>query len=134
VEAAVREHGLDGAVRVHGFVDGDTVDRALSTALCMALPSRRAGSGLVVVEAASRGTPSVVVADPDNAAVELLDEGENGVIAASASPEDLAEAILRVRDAGPELRQRTAAWFARHAPRLSIESSLQTVLRHYAGG
>jgi glycosyltransferase involved in cell wall biosynthesis len=134
VEAAVREHGLDGAVRVHGFVDGDTVDRALSTALCMALPSRREGYGLVVVEAASRGTPSVVVADPDNAAVELLDEGENGVIAASASPEDLAEAILRVRDAGPELRQRTAAWFARHAPRLSIESSLQTVLRHYAGG
>jgi glycosyltransferase involved in cell wall biosynthesis len=134
VEAAVGEHGLDGAVRVHGFVDGETVDRALTRALCMALPSRREGYGLVVVEASSRGTPSVVVADPDNAAVELVEEGENGVVAASASPEELAAAILRVREAGPELRERTAAWYARHAPRLSIESSLQAVLRHYAGG
>jgi glycosyltransferase involved in cell wall biosynthesis len=131
VEAAVREHGLDGAVTVHGFVDSDTVDRALSRALCMALPSRREGYGLVVVEAASRGTPSVVVADPDNAATELVEEGENGVIAASASPEDLAAAILRVRDAGPALRERTAAWFERNAPRLSIESSLRTVLSYY---
>ena len=131
VEAAVREHGLDGAVRVHGFVDGETVDRALAHALCMALPSRREGYGLVVVEASSRGTPSVVVADPDNAATELVDEGENGIVAASASPDDLAAAILRVRDAGPPLRERTAAWFARNARRLSIDSSIDTVLEYY---
>ncbi len=131
VEAAVREHGLDGAVRVHGFVDGETVDRALAHALCMALPSRREGYGLVVVEASSRGTPSVVVADPDNAATELVDEGENGIVAASASPDDLAAAILRVREAGPDLRGRTAAWFARNARRLSIDSSIDTVLEYY---
>ena len=131
VEAAVREHGLDGAVRVHGFVDGETVDRALAHALCMALPSRREGYGLVVVEASSRGTPSVVVAGPDNAATELVEEGENGVVAASASPEDLAAAILRVREAGPALRERTAAWFARNARRLSIDSSIDTVLEYY---
>jgi glycosyltransferase involved in cell wall biosynthesis len=131
VEAAVREHGLDGVVRVHGFVDGDTVDRALAHALCMALPSRREGYGLVVVEASSRGTPSVVVADPDNAATELVDEGENGTVAASASPDDLAAAILRVRDAGPALRTRTAAWFARNGRRLSIDNSLEAVLGYY---
>ncbi len=131
VEAAVREHGLDGAVRVHGFVDGETVDRALAHALCMALPSRREGYGLVVVEASSRGTPSVVVADPDNAATELVDEGENGIVAPSASPDDLAAAILRVREAGPGLRERTAAWFARNAKRLSIDSSIETVLEYY---
>src|SRR4051812_23701560 len=131
VEAAVREHGLDGVVQVHGFVDGETVDRALAHALCMALPSRREGYGLVVVEASSRGTPSVVVAGPDNAATELVDEGENGVVAASDSPEDLAAAILRVREAGPDLRRRTAAWFARNARRLSIDSSIDTVLDYY---
>ncbi len=131
VEAAVREHGLDGAVRVHGFVDGETVDRALAHALCMTLPSRREGYGLVVVEASSRGTPSVVVADPDNAATELVDEGENGIVAPSASPDDLAAAILRVREAGPGLRERTAAWFARNAKRLSIDSSIETVLEYY---
>ncbi len=131
VEAAVREHGLDGAVRVHGFVDGETVDRALAHALCMALPSRREGYGLVVVEASSRGTPSVVVAGPDNAATELVDEGENGMVAPSASPDDLAAAILRVREAGPALRERTAAWFARNAQRLSIDSSIEKVLEYY---
>ncbi len=66
----------------------------------MLLPSRREGYGLVVIEAASRGTPSVVVAGPDNAAVELVDDGVNGFVAASASPEDLAAAIVRVSDGG----------------------------------
>ena len=35
---------------------------SMARALCMLLPSRREGYGLVVIEAASRGTPSVVVA------------------------------------------------------------------------
>ena len=43
----------------------------------MVLPSRREGYGLVVVEAAARGVPSV--ADPDNAATELVQEGDERV-------------------------------------------------------
>jgi glycosyltransferase involved in cell wall biosynthesis len=131
VEAAVRAHGLDGVVRVHGFVPGETVDRALSHALCMALPSRREGYGLVVIESSARGTPSVVVADPDNAAVELVSDGENGTVAPSAAPEDLADAILRVREAGDEMRRSSAQWFARNARRLSLESSLACVVEAY---
>jgi glycosyltransferase involved in cell wall biosynthesis len=134
VECAVREAELEGVIRVHGFVAAEEVDRALRHALCMALPSRREGYGLVVIEAASRGTPSVVVADPDNAAVELVEDGVNGVVAPSASREDLAAAILRVRDAGPALRESTAEWFAHNATRLSIESSLQKVVQSYADG
>ena len=45
----------------------------------MVPPSRREGYGLVVVEAAARGVPSVVVADPDNAATELVQEGDERV-------------------------------------------------------
>jgi len=112
-------------------VASEEVDHALGHALAMVLPSRREGYGMVVVEAASRGTPSVVVRDPDNAAVELVDDGENGVVARSAAPEDLAEAILRVRDAGPALRERTAAWYARNARRLSLEQSLERVAEAY---
>ena len=67
----------------------------------MVLPSRREGYGLVVVEACAAGTPCVVVADPDNAAIELIEEGVNGFVAPSASPEDLAAAITRVRDGRP---------------------------------
>ena len=38
----------------------------------MVLPSRRAGYGMIVVEAAACGTPSILVREPDNAAVELI--------------------------------------------------------------
>jgi len=86
---------------------------------------------MVVLEAAARGTPSVVVAHPDNASVELISEGENGLIAASDSAQDLAAAIIRVHAAGSELRQTTAAWFVRNAHRLSLEHSLEIVLDAY---
>src|SRR5204862_6933309 len=87
VLAAIAERTLDGVVAAPGFVATDEVERDLSRALCLLLPSRREGYGLVVVEASARGTPSIVVRDPDNAATELVDEGVNGVIAASARPE-----------------------------------------------
>ncbi len=123
---------LDDVARAPGFVAAAELEAALAGALCMVLPSRREGYGIVVIEAAARGVPSVVVADPDNAATELVDEGENGFVAPSASPEDLAAAILRVRDAGPELRASTAAWFQRNADRLSLTTSLDRVAAAYA--
>jgi len=131
VERLVAEHQLQDAVQVCGFVDRATVDDALARALCLVLPSRREGYGLVVVEASARGTPSVVVREPDNAAIELVDDGENGVVAASAAPADLAEAILRVHAAGPALRETTAAWFSANVERLTLESSLASVAASY---
>jgi len=132
VLALIDAEGLGDVARAPGFVAAEEVERALERALCMVLPSRREGYGLVVVEASARGVPSIVVADPDNAATELVADGENGFIAASAEPQDLAEAILRVREAGPRLRDRTAAWFERNAARLSLESSLERVAATYA--
>jgi glycosyltransferase involved in cell wall biosynthesis len=127
----IDELGLDGSCAAPGFVSRERLEQALARALCLVLPSRREGYGLVVVEAAARGVPSVVVRAPDNAAVELVEEGENGFIAPSADPDDLAEAILRVYDAGPALRASTAAWYKRNARRLSLEGSLETVLESY---
>jgi glycosyltransferase involved in cell wall biosynthesis len=124
--------GLDGALEVPGFVAAERVEAALSRALCMVLPSRREGYGLIVVEAAALGTPSVVVADPDNAASDLVSDGENGYVAPTASPDDLAAAIERVHAEGHALRERTAAWFAANAERLSLEGSLTRVLESYA--
>jgi len=128
---AIAEHGLEGVVGAPGFVAADEVQEQLRRALCMVLPSRREGYGLVVVEAAAAGTPSVVASEPDSAAGELIEEGENGFLARSAEPEDLAAAILRVHDAGDELRRRTRDWFRRNATRLSLESSLRKVVESY---
>jgi glycosyltransferase involved in cell wall biosynthesis len=134
VEELVAEHGLHGVVRIHGFAEALSVEDALGRALCMVLPSRREGYGLIVVEASSRGTPSVVVAGADNAAVELIEEGVNGFVARSASADDLSDAILRVSAAGWALRASTAAWFAANARRLSLEGSLERVLAAYIAG
>jgi glycosyltransferase involved in cell wall biosynthesis len=133
VRALVREHGLAEAVDVPGFVDHARIDAALRRALCLVLPSRREGYGLVVVEACAAGTPSVVVAGPDNAATELVVDGVNGFVAPSASAEDLADAILRVREAGHALRESTAAWYADNARRLSLAESLERVAAAYRG-
>jgi glycosyltransferase involved in cell wall biosynthesis len=127
----VRELGLGSAVEVPGFVASEEVHARIARAVCMLLPSRREGYGLVVIEAAASGTPSVVVAGRDNAAVELITAGENGFIAESAAPEDLAAAILRVHEAGPALRDSTTAWFACNAKRLSLAASLDIALDAY---
>jgi glycosyltransferase involved in cell wall biosynthesis len=132
VARRVADLGLGDAVTLHGFVAPEEIECALRHAVCMVLPSSREGYGMVVVEAAAAGTPSVVVAAPDNAAVELVDEGENGFVAPSARPEDLAGAIVRARDAGPALRESTADWFGRNARRLSLASSLDRVAEAYA--
>ena len=133
VLALIEQHGLSDRVSAPGFVDHARIEAALRGALCMVLPSRREGYGLVVVEACAAGTPAVVVADPDNAATELIEEGVNGFVAPSASPEDLAAAITRVREAGPALRASTAAWYAANARRLSLAESLERVAAAYRG-
>ena len=134
VTRAITQAGLEDAVVAPGFVEFDRVDAALRRALCMVLPSRREGYGLVVIEAASRGTPSVVVAEEDNAAVELIEDGVNGVVAASASAEDLGAAIVRVHAGGDEMRASTATWFRANARRLSLDSSLDVVVAVYDEG
>ena len=104
---------------------------SLRRALCLLFPSTREGYGLVVVEAASHATPVVVVEGSDNAALELVEDGVNGVVARSTAPEDLAAAILRVHEAGDALRASTAEWFVRRARELSLETSVETVLGAY---
>ena len=133
VLALLDRHGLNGSVTAPGFVDAARIEKAIGRALCFVLPSRREGYGLVVVEAAAAGTPTVVVAHPDNAAVELVDDGENGVVVESDDPEALAEAIVRIHEAGEEFRESTRDWYDRNAERLSIENSVDKVVAAYEG-
>lgn len=127
----IREHGAEDAIWAPGFVAGERVAESLRSALCLVLPSRREGYGLVVVEAAAVGTPSVVVQGPDNAATELVVDGENGLVASSAAPDELARLIVRAHEEGAALRRSTWEWYRRNAQRLSLDSSLELVLRAY---
>lgn len=132
LRAAISEHGADSFISAPGFADGEAVDADMRRALCVLLPSEREGYGMVVVEASAHATPAVVVAAPDNAAVELVADGVNGVIAPTADPDTIADAIVRVHEAGMAMRESTAGWFAENAERLSLECSLRIVLESYS--
>jgi glycosyltransferase involved in cell wall biosynthesis len=132
IEALVRSLGLDGAVRLLGRRPEEEVADAIARAGCLATASEREGYGLVVVEAAAHGTPSVVVAGPENAATELIEDGVNGTISPDDSPEALGAALVRTLAAGPALRESTSRWFAENAPRLTIDASLDIVADAYA--
>jgi glycosyltransferase involved in cell wall biosynthesis len=132
VRRLVQRLGLEDVIDVPGFVDSERVDETIGRALCLLLPSRREGYGLVVVEAAAHGTPSIVVRGPDNAAVELIEEGVNGFVAGSTSPQDLAGAIEAVADGGERLRASSRDWFAAHAQEVSLGRSLEVALDTYA--
>ena len=128
---AIAEHDAEGFVSAPGFVDSEVLDAEMARAMCMLLPSRREGYGMVVVEASAQGVPSVVVAGEDNAAVELVDDGVNGFVAQEDDATGRAAAIVRVHQGGAELRESTARWFAANAQRLSIDSSVATVAGEY---
>ena len=133
VLSAIAEQGLESVVEAPGFVDEEIIEDALARALCLVLPSRREGYGLVVVETLSKGTPVVLVRGDDNASAEHIEEGVNGFVAANSSPEELARALSSAQKAGPELRESTLGWFKRSAGRLALNTSLQEVASAYSG-
>lgn len=133
VEAEIARHGAHEIVEAPGFVSESVLGAALASALCAVLPSSREGYGMVVVEAAAVGVPTVTVAGPDNAAVEHIEPGVNGFVAPSADPEALAEAIVAVARAGDAMRASTADWFAANSEELSFAKSMARVVASYNG-
>ncbi|MGI9117384.1 MAG: glycosyltransferase family 4 protein [Gaiellales bacterium] len=123
--------GLGDTIEVPGFVDKERIDIAIGEATCLLLPSEREGYGLVVVEAAAKGTPSVVVAGPDNAAVELVEDGRTGFVAPTTSPADLGDAIVSCVRSGEGLRASTSAWANERGDSLTIGGSMRRVLGVY---
>lgn len=131
VLAAIDSEGVADCVEAPGFVEAEAVGEAIAAAACLLLPSQREGYGLVVIEAAAAGTPSVVAMGPDNAAVELIEPSVNGMVAASDAAADLADAIVEAIEGGAALRGRTAAWFAEHAEELSVAHTTKQVVAAY---
>lgn len=124
--------GLGDAVDVPGFVEAERLEAALAGAVCLVAPSVREGHGMAVVEAAAMGVPVVVCAHPDNAAVELVEDGVNGFVATDDSEAAVAEAVVRAVEAGDALRSSTAAWFERNRDHLSAAASIRRLRELYA--
>src|SRR5262249_53723756 len=127
---AISDAGADGYVTAPGFVSSEEIGIEFARAGCHVLPSSREGYGMVVIEAAANGTPTVVVAGEDNAAAELIEHGVNGYVASSV--EALPDAIVRVLEEGVELRRKTTDWFRANAEELSARSSAHRIAEEYA--
>jgi len=99
-------------------VPNDAVPRLLDASTALVLPSRSEGLGRIVVEALCRGRP--VVATRVGGIVDLVRDGENGLLVPANDPAALAEALVRV------LSDRSLAGRLAAAARPSAESWLAT--------
>lgn len=133
VLAAISELDVGDVIEAPGFVSADEVAEAFGRATCLLAPSSREGFGLVVVEAAASGTPSIVVRGPDNAMVERIVAGTNGFVVDDPDAAALADAIVAAHEGGVALRESTAQWFAEERRRLDPALITATVARAYRG-
>jgi len=125
-----RLHAAD-IIECPGFVPAPQLEASMRRAMGLILPSEREGYGSVVIEAIARGTPAIVVRGPDNAATSFVVENVNGFIAPSLEASALAEQIVKLYMAGPELQARTHQWYREHAAELSIDASIVQIEEVY---
>jgi glycosyltransferase involved in cell wall biosynthesis len=108
------KHAIDELVRelppnvrvdlVPRVADESELYARIKAAKMLVLPSEREGYGLVVAESQACGTVPVVLSGKDNASVELIENGETGIVA-QANADRLADTIgLLLTDA--DLRAR----------------------------
>ena len=122
--------GLGGAADLAGKLDDEGLRRLLSTASCVVVASVREGYGMMVAEAAALGTPCVVAAHPENAAVGHVAEGVNGFVV-EPTPSGIAAGVVRVVLAGARLRESTRTWYEHAASRASAKRSADEVVALY---
>lgn len=128
----VHDLGLEEAIDIRGRVPSDEVGPTIASASCLLHPSEREGYGLVVIEAAARGTPSILVPGPENAATELIEPGVDGHIAAFRDPTELSRGIVASVRAGDSLRRSTLERYAARRDVLSLKRSLEQVTASYS--
>ncbi|VTU01961.1 glycoside hydrolase : Glycosyl transferases group 1 family protein OS=Lyngbya aestuarii BL J GN=M595_2125 PE=4 SV=1: Glycos_transf_1 [Gemmataceae bacterium] len=100
VEAAVHEHGLEGRVRITGWLSNAQVRAEMVAARAMVLPSFAEGLPVVIMEALALGRPVVttfVAGIPD-----LVRDGETGWLVPAGDVGRLADALAAALDATPE--------------------------------
>ena len=110
---AARAHGVADIVEFTGHVSEEEKAREVDRAWVLALPSLKEGWGLVVMEAASRGVPTVAYADAGGV-TESVEDGVTGVLVSGDEPEFVAalDALLtdtaRRTEMGERARERSA--------------------------
>ena len=94
VEESIQKLGLEQNVCLKGFLeDHNHVFSYMKSSKAFVLPSTREGFGIAVLEANACGLPVITVRHPQNAACDLIIEGETG-FTCNFSEQDIAEKVL----------------------------------------
>ncbi len=96
LEAQAHQLGLDENVTFMGFVEQDGLIAHMKSSMVCVLPSEREGFGLVIVEANACKLPVISIRHEMSATRELVKDGVNGFLVSTASPERLAEIIVKI--------------------------------------
>ena len=120
LEAAVRRHGLNGAVRITGWISSERVRGEILAARALVLPSFAEGLPVVIMEAMALRRPvlSTFVAGIP----ELVRHGENGWLFPAGSVHELTAAMQECLERPvAEIRRMGEAACARVSERHSID-------------
>lgn len=126
LDAHVDRLGLSDLVDFYGHVDEETKDHMLRAAWVLALPSLKEGWGLVVMEAAARGVPTVAYLEAGGVAESVV-HGQTGLLA-SSRPEFGAYLERLLTDEG--LRQQLGSRAREHALTFDWERSIDAFEDH----
>ena len=134
VHAEVQRLALEQVVHVAGVASDSELSAAFRQAACLLHPSLREGFGLVIVEAAAAGTPSVVIDSSENAALELVIPGVNGEIVDRGDIDGLAAAVAKLVQERDVMKPRTRAWYEANAESFDVRNAADALQRVYAEG
>jgi len=93
------ELNLADNIKFVGFLDQRQVYSYMKSSKIFVLPSTREGFGMVVIEANACGIPVITIDHKDNAAKDLIEEGENGYLC-DLDEKEIAKRISNVFENG----------------------------------
>lgn len=96
MEILTQKLNMEKNINFLGFLGNhDDVYALMKSSKVFVLPSTREGFGIVVVEANACGLPVITIDHKDNAAKDLIEEGENGFVC-QLDKEKIAEIVIRI--------------------------------------
>lgn len=96
LEARIRQTDLENDIEFQGYVPRDEVIRLYKQATVFVVPSHYEGLPTVLLEAMAAETP--VVSTGVSGALDVINDGENGLLVPPRDPESLRDAILELLD------------------------------------
>ncbi|MCL1594868.1 MAG: glycosyltransferase family 4 protein, partial [Actinomycetia bacterium] len=96
LERMAQEAGVADSVNFTGFVSDEELGRLYQSASVFALPSQQEGFGIVYAEAMWHGLPCV--GSTADAAVDVVVDGETGLLIPYGDVPATAEALIRILD------------------------------------